>query len=125
MDPRQNLVGRGAGAMSQLWYYVNDDNIDVGPVSRAQVRMFLQSRRGSRATLVWCKSFNRWKRADEVPELADAFQQAPVRTAYGPRAVQVVRSDHAAPLSPQPPAATGHEGGATALTVAAWIVAVC
>jgi hypothetical protein len=80
--------------MSQVWYYV-DDNVDVGPVSRTQLRLFLQSRRGGRATLVWCERFDTWKRAGEVPELADMLGSPaePVRSS--------TRAGYGAPARPQ------------------------
>jgi hypothetical protein len=115
--------------MSQLWYYV-DNNVDVGPVSRTQLRLFLQPRRGGRATLVWCETWNGWKRADEVAELAGMLGPAPApgrssaRAGYAAPAVPIDRRDAAtSPLQPAPVQAD--DGRRKALTITAWIVAAC
>src|SRR5215831_1423527 len=103
--------------MAQVWYYVDND-VDVGPVSRAQLRLFLQSKRGGPATLVWCESFDAWKRADQVAEFADILRQAP-RAGYGAPAVPMDRRQ-AAPRLQQAAVPTDQEG-VNAATIAAWI----
>jgi hypothetical protein len=103
--------------MAQVWYYVDND-VDVGPVSRAQLRLFLQSKRGGRATLVWCESFDGWKRADQVAEFAEIFVQAS-RTGYAAPAAPGDRRD-AAPRLQQAPAPTDEERVNVA-AIAAWI----
>jgi hypothetical protein len=114
--------------MSQVWYYDAND-VDVGPVSRTQLRLFLQSRNGGRATLVWCETLDDWQRADEVAALADVFAQAPgpIRSAapggYGAPAARLDRRDPAParPRSSAPP----EDGRRRALVIAAWIAAAC
>jgi hypothetical protein len=106
--------------MAQVWYYVDND-VDVGPVSRAQLRLFLQSKRGGRATLVWCESFDAWKPASEVAEFADILRQAP-RAGHGAPARPMDRRE-AAPRLQLAPAPTDEEG-VKAATIAAWIAGV-
>jgi hypothetical protein len=114
--------------MSQVWYYV-DNNVDVGPVSRTQLRLFLQSRRGGRATLVWCEMLDNWKRADEVAQFADVFAQAPspIRSsAPGGYGAPVARLDRRDPAPARPQSSAPAEGGRPrSLTIAAWIAAAC
>ena len=111
--------------MSQVWYYV-DDNVDVGPVSRTQLRLFLQSRRGGPPTLVWCETLDNWKRAGEVSEFADAFAQppGPIRSSTSGRYGAPAARRDPAPAHPYPPAPLEDERPG-ALVVAAWIAAGC
>jgi GYF domain 2 len=58
--------------MSDTWHYADGDR-QSGPVSREQLRIFLQSPRGGENALVWRQGLSEWRPAGELPELSSFF----------------------------------------------------
>jgi len=81
--------------MSTTWYYLDADNSVQGPRSLEDLVQFLRSTDLGSATLVWKEGLESWVPARDVTEVSNQLQRS---------------------LNPAPPAPSGTEAGAGAVT---------
>jgi hypothetical protein len=67
-------IRAGDDGMSDMWYYVRGDK-SLGPTSLENLKRLLRQAKDWREWLVWNASFDEWRKAGLVPELA--FPQPP------------------------------------------------
>lgn len=114
--------------MAGDWYYAQGDQ-RLGPVSLAELRLFLQSGKIQKGTLVWTDGMQDWAPASEVKAVSGSDSPENLRVPMGPPAKPGLAEPSAtpppAPSAPELPAipAAPQDLGRT-LRMAAWPLVV-